>query len=134
MVTKEAKGTATMDLLAATPALTLQSALKSLKLKTKQQEVLIRVMILCLVYVLAFITRLCLPVVPFYNSAAATSASRWFPSTTPPPPRVPPVGSIPFYNSVIAANKQVSFYDPSFLQSDSKIRNRDATKRVWRTK
>lgn len=58
MVMKEAKGTAAMDLPAATPALTLQSALKSLKLKTKQQEVLIRVTILGLVYVLAFITRL----------------------------------------------------------------------------
>ncbi|KAF2296822.1 hypothetical protein GH714_005585 [Hevea brasiliensis] len=33
-------------------------SLKSLKLKTKQQELLIRVSILCLVYVLAFITRL----------------------------------------------------------------------------
>ncbi|KAL0357642.1 UNVERIFIED_CONTAM: Dolichyl-diphosphooligosaccharide--protein glycosyltransferase subunit STT3B [Sesamum calycinum] len=36
----------------------LASLLKSLKLKTKQQELLIRVSILCLVYVLAFITRL----------------------------------------------------------------------------
>ncbi|KAK3225378.1 hypothetical protein Dsin_005240 [Dipteronia sinensis] len=33
-------------------------SLKSLKLKTKQQELLIRVSILCLVYILAFITRL----------------------------------------------------------------------------
>ncbi|KAF2290230.1 hypothetical protein GH714_004478 [Hevea brasiliensis] len=33
-------------------------SLKSLRLKTKQQELLIRVSILCLVYVLAFITRL----------------------------------------------------------------------------
>ncbi|KAG2666916.1 hypothetical protein I3843_15G084600 [Carya illinoinensis] len=33
-------------------------SLKTLKLKTKQQELLIRVSILCLVYVLAFITRL----------------------------------------------------------------------------
>lgn len=33
-------------------------SLKSLKLKTKQQELLIRISILCLVYILAFITRL----------------------------------------------------------------------------
>ncbi|KAK4479248.1 hypothetical protein RD792_014759 [Penstemon davidsonii] len=36
----------------------VSSLFKSLKLKTKQQELLIRVAILCLVYVLAFITRL----------------------------------------------------------------------------
>ncbi|KAI3473567.1 hypothetical protein Pfo_031530 [Paulownia fortunei] len=36
----------------------VSSLLKSLKLKTKQQELLIRVSILCLVYVLAFIARL----------------------------------------------------------------------------
>ncbi|KAJ6888121.1 hypothetical protein NC652_029217 [Populus alba x Populus x berolinensis] len=46
------------------PSMSLKSdllsalSLKSLKLKTKQQELLIRVSILCLVYVLAFITRL----------------------------------------------------------------------------
>nr|GMD76842.1 zinc finger protein CONSTANS-LIKE 4-like [Ipomoea batatas] len=39
-----------------------------------------------------------------------------------------------FYNSAAVANKQVPSYDPSFLRSDSKIRNRDANKRVWRTK
>ncbi|KAJ0781452.1 putative dolichyl-diphosphooligosaccharide--protein glycotransferase [Helianthus annuus] len=33
-------------------------SLKTLKLKTKQQEILIRVTILCLVYILAFVTRL----------------------------------------------------------------------------
>ncbi|KAE8702155.1 Dolichyl-diphosphooligosaccharide--protein glycosyltransferase subunit STT3B [Hibiscus syriacus] len=36
----------------------LSDLLKSFKLKTKQQELLIRVSILCLVYILAFITRL----------------------------------------------------------------------------
>ncbi|XP_040995649.1 dolichyl-diphosphooligosaccharide--protein glycosyltransferase subunit STT3B [Juglans microcarpa x Juglans regia] len=40
------------------PDLIPNLSLKTLKLKTKQQELLIRVSILCLVYVLAFITRL----------------------------------------------------------------------------
>ncbi|KAK8671392.1 hypothetical protein V6N13_037988 [Hibiscus sabdariffa] len=46
---------ATMPILPNMPALDL---VKSFKLKTKQQELLIRVSILCLVYILAFITRL----------------------------------------------------------------------------
>ncbi|KAI3797494.1 hypothetical protein L1987_32751 [Smallanthus sonchifolius] len=40
------------------PDLSLTFSLKTLKLKTKQQELLIRVSILCLVYILAFITRM----------------------------------------------------------------------------
>jgi len=40
------------------PDLISYFSLKSLKLKTKQQELLLRVSILCLVYVLAFVTRL----------------------------------------------------------------------------
>lgn len=48
------------DLLPASPTLPslLSDHLKSLKLKTKQQELLIRVSLLGLVYVLAFVTRL----------------------------------------------------------------------------
>ncbi|KAI3796936.1 hypothetical protein L1987_39623 [Smallanthus sonchifolius] len=40
------------------PDLSLTFSLKTLKLKTKQQELLIRISILCLVYILAFITRM----------------------------------------------------------------------------
>ncbi|KAI8528587.1 hypothetical protein RHMOL_Rhmol12G0159600 [Rhododendron molle] len=58
--TKSPAAAAKPDLLPASPTLPslLSDHLKSLKLKTKQQELLIRVSLLGLVYVLAFVTRL----------------------------------------------------------------------------
>nr|GMD63242.1 zinc finger protein CONSTANS-LIKE 4-like [Ipomoea batatas] len=62
-------------------------------------------------------------------AALYVTSDRDFHSANPLTRRHKCLPVVPFYNSAVAANKRVPFYDPSFLRYDLKIRNRDANKR-----